>query len=266
MQIEQTEVFIPTPDGQMPAFLYTHAEGDTPSLLLSETLRERDATRTESLRDRQPVVILLMEAFGLTQHIRDVAARIAKEGYVVLTPDLYYRELPNNKFGYDEVEQAMAMMYRLDMQSVEKDIRAALTYVKSQPNVYPDRIGITGFCLGGGLSFLTACKFSAEIAAAACFYGMVFDEWIDAVANITVPVYLFFGGVDPFIPQERVQQIESRFKELGKEYTLKVYPDADHGFFCHERSSYNRSAAEDSWDELTQFFHKHLQLGTHQLQ
>lgn len=236
MQIEQTEVMISTPEGQMPAFLCTPA-----------------------IADRKSVVILLMEAFGLTPHIRDVAARIANEGYMVLTPDLYYRELPNNKFGYDEVEQARAMMFRLDFgKPMEEDLRAALAYVKSQPDVYPDRIGVTGFCLGGGLSFLTACKFSDEIAAVAPFYGVVLDEWIEAVTNITVPVYFFFGGADPFIPNERVKQIESRFKELGKEYTLKVYSDADHGFFCHERSSYNRLAAEDSWRELTWFFQKHL--------
>ncbi|WP_081402813.1 dienelactone hydrolase family protein [Scytonema hofmannii] len=77
--------------------------------------------------------------------------------------------------------------------------------------------------------------------------------------NITVPIYLFFGDTDPFIPLERVRQMESRLKELGKDYTLKVYNDADHGFFCHERSSYNPLAAEDSWRELTRFFHKHLQ-------
>lgn len=237
MQIEQTEAIVSTPDGQMPAFLYASTNSD-----------------------RQPAVIVLMEAFGLTQHIRDVATRIANEGYVVLTPDLYYRELPNNKFGYDEVEPAMAMMYRLDFgKPIEDDIRATLAYVKSQPNVYPDRVGVTGFCLGGGLTFLTACKFSDAIAAAAPFYGMVLDEWLEAASDITVPIYLFFGGVDPFIPLERIRQIESRFKQLGKNYTLKVYPDADHGFFCHERSSYNRLAAEDSWRELTRFFSKHLQ-------
>ncbi|QYO68284.1 dienelactone hydrolase family protein [Leptolyngbya sp. 7M] len=235
MQIEET-VVISTPDGQMPAFLYRSVEGG-----------------------QKPAVILLMEAFGLTSHIRDVAARIANEGYVVLTPDLYYRELPNNKFEYGEVEQAMAMMYRIDFgKPVEEDIRAAIAYVKSQPDVFPERIGVTGFCLGGGLTFLTACKFSDEIAAAAPFYGMVLDEWIEAMSNIAVPIYLFHGGIDPFIPLERIQQIESRFKALGKEYTLKVYPDADHGFFCNERSSYNRLAAEDSWHELTQFFHKNL--------
>ena len=240
MQIKQTEIMISTPDGQMPAFLFAPTEGN-----------------------RKPAVILLMEAFGLTPHIRNVAARIANIGYVVLAPDLYYRELPNNKFGYDEVEPAIAMMWRLDFdKSVEEDIGAALAYVKSLPDVYPDKVGVTGFCLGGGLTFLTACKLSSEIAAAAPFYGVVLDEWLDAVKNITVPLYLFFGGVDPYIPLERVRQIESRFqevgKEVGKDYILKVYSDADHGFFCEERSSYNRSAAEDSWRELTEFFNKHL--------
>ncbi len=237
MQIQQAEVMIPTPSGRMPAFLYIPAEPEC-----------------------KPAVLLLMEAFGVTSHIRNVAARIANEGYVVLVPDLYYRELPNNKFGYDEVEQGMAMMYRLDFgKPMEDDIRAALAYVKSRSDVSPDRVGVTGFCLGGGLTFLTACKLSDAIAAAAPFYGMVLDEWIEAVANITVPVYLFFGGADPFIPLDRVRQIESRFKELGRAYTLKVYPDAEHGFFCHERSSYNRLAALDAWRELTRFFDKHLQ-------
>jgi carboxymethylenebutenolidase len=237
VQIEQTEVMISTPDGQMPAFLYRPVG-----------------------RGQKPAIVLLMEAFGLTSHIQDVTARIANEGYVVITPDLYYRELPDNKFGYDEVEQAMAMMYRINFgKPVEEDIKATIAYVKAQPDVFLDRVGVTGFCLGGGLTFFTACKFSNAIAAAAPFYGMVLDEWIEAMTNITVPIYLFHGGVDPFIPLGRIQQIESRFKELGKDYTLKIYPDADHGFFCNERSSYNCLAAEDSWHELIQFFSKHLQ-------
>jgi carboxymethylenebutenolidase len=245
MQIAQTEVVISTPDGQMPAFLAKPAEGD-----------------------RHSSILLLMEAFGLTSHIREIAVRLANEGYVVLTPDLYYRESPHNKFGYDEVEPATAMMWNLDFgQPMEEDIRAALNYLKSCSQGYPNQIGVTGFCLGGGLTFFTACKFSGaitpegellRIAAAAPFYGMVLDEWIDAIPNITVPMYLFFGGIDPFIPLERIQFVESRFQEFGKEYTLEIYPEADHGFFCHERSSYNRAAAEDSWQKLIQFFRQHL--------
>jgi carboxymethylenebutenolidase len=100
MNVLQTKVTISAFDGQMPAVLFT-----------------------PSAPARKPAVLLLMEAFGLTSHIQDVATRIANEGYVVLAPDLYYRELPNNKFGYDEVEQAMAMMWRLDFgKPMEEDI------------------------------------------------------------------------------------------------------------------------------------------------
>jgi carboxymethylenebutenolidase len=238
MNIEQSEVSIATPDGQMPAILVAPTQ---PEL--------------------RPSILLMMEAFGVTSHIREVAVQIAHEGYVVLIPDLYYRELPPNKFGYDEVEQAMAMMWRLDFgKPMENDLRAALIYVKSHPLVNPNRVGVTGFCLGGGLTFLTACKLSDEIAAAAPFYGMVLDEWMDAAEDIAVPIYLFFGGRDPFISGDRIQQINTRFQKLGKNYTLKIYPDAGHGFFCNERSDYNRLAAEDAWHRLTHFFQQHLSL------
>ena len=231
--IEQTAISISTPDGQMPAFLFA-------------------PTTTEP----KPGILLLMEIFGITAHLQDVATRIAQAGYVVMTPDLYYR-VPHTRFGYDEVEQATAMMWQLDFgQSIEQDIQAAIAALKAQ--VHPNRIGVTGFCLGGGLSFLTACKFSSEIAAVAPFYGMVLDEWIESVKDITVPVYLFFGGQDPFIPRDRIQQVASRFQELGKIHQLKIYPDAGHGFFCNERSDYNPLAAEDAWRELTRFFQKHL--------
>ncbi len=236
MQVEQKEITIITSDGEMPAFMCFPTENS-----------------------RKPAIVLLMEAFGLTQHIKDVALQIADEGYVVIAPDLYYRELPNNKFEYDEVEEAMAMMWQLDFgKPMENDIKATLSYIKSRVDVYPNRVGVTGFCLGGGLTFFTATNFSDQIAVAAPFYGMVFDEWLEAVKNISIPVYLFFGGVDQFIPSDRIKQIDSRFKELDKNYRLKVYPNAGHGFFCHERSSYDPLAANDSWQELMKFFQEYL--------
>ena len=236
MQIKQQEIIIPTPDGEMPAFLALPAENSP-----------------------KPAILVLMEVFGLTQHIKDVTTRIAKEGYLAIAPDLYYRELPNNKFGYDEVELAKSMMYSLDFsKTLTEDIKATLDYLKSRVDVYSDRIGVTGFCFGGSMAFYTATKFSAEIAVAAPFYGVVLDEWLEAVTDITIPVYLFFGDADPFIPSDRVKQIKSRFQELGKNYKLKIYENADHGFFCHERSSYNQLAAEDSWHKLTEFLKKHL--------
>ncbi|MGP1387031.1 MAG: dienelactone hydrolase family protein [Thainema sp.] len=235
-QTQQFEIAITTPDGQMPAFLCQPVASHP-----------------------CPAVLLLMEAFGLTTHIRDVAVRIAQAGYVVLAPDLYYREGVHITFGYNQVADAMATMYRLDFgQPIEQDLKSAIATLKSCDPVDPNRIGVTGFCLGGGLTFLTACRFSAEIAAAAPFYGMVLDEWIDAVKDITVPILLFFGGQDPFISCDRIQHIEARFQELNKDYRVKVYPEANHGFFCHERNSYHPAAATDAWQELIQFFNMHL--------
>lgn len=236
MQIKHTEVIILTPDGEMPAFLAVPVENSP-----------------------KPAVIVLMEAFGLTQHIKDVASRIAKEGYLAIAPDLYYRELPNNKFGYDEVESAKSMMYGLDFRkTLTEDIKATLDYLKLRADVDSDRIGVTGFCFGGSMTFYTATQFSSEIAIAAPFYSVVLDEWLEAVRDITVPIYLFFGGADPFIPIDRIKQIDSRFQELGKNYRLKIYEKADHGFFCQERSSYNRLAAEDSWEEFRGFMNEYL--------
>ncbi len=87
---------------------------------------------------------------------------------------------------------------------------------------------------------------------------MVLDEWIEAVEEITGPVYLFFGGDDPFISCDRIQPIDTRFKQLNKDYTLKIYPEATHGFFCNERSSYHPLAAKNAWCELTQLLQTHL--------
>ena len=235
VEIETSRVSVPVVDEVMPAVLCRPRQGGP-----------------------HPAVLVLMEAFGLTQHIEDVTARIAREGYVAMAPDLYYRDLPNSKFGYDQVNEGVAMMLRLDMSNVVDDIRTVLRFLKSRRDVLAGKIGVTGFCMGGGFTFLTACELSAEIAAAAPFYGMVRDEWIRAVRRITVPMYLFFGGADPFIPPARVQEIDRRFHELKKDYRIKVYPEADHGFFCHERPSYNEPAAQDAWAELTRFFAEYL--------
>lgn len=238
VETELSRVSIPAVDGMMPAVLCRPMQDGS-----------------------HAGVLVLMEAFGLTPHIEAVTTRLAREGYVAMAPDLYYRDLPNNKFGYDEVNEGVTMMLRLDTAKVVDDLGAALRFLKSRADVVASKIGVTGFCMGGGFTFLTACELSAEIAAAAPFYGMVQDEWIQAVQKITVPVYLFFGGADPFILPTRVQQIEGRFRELGKDCRLKIYPGADHGFFCHERPSYNAPAAEDAWVELTRFFAEHLRQG-----
>jgi carboxymethylenebutenolidase len=228
-------VEIRTPEGAMPAHL-AEPEGRGPF----------------------PAVVVIMEAFGLVPHIRSVAERLAGEGYVALAPDFYWRMLPDNAVGYDRLDRAIALMQKVNDAKFTEDMRAALDWLAAREDVDGTRIGVTGLCMGGRLSFLTACALPDRIAAAAPFYGGGIANHLAQADRIQAPLYLFFGEKDAFIPLDQVQRIEARLAELGKTFHCKVYPGADHGFFCEERTSYHAEAAADAWRELTRFFARHL--------
>src|SRR5256886_14341540 len=124
---------IPTSAGAMPAFLARPA-GDRPAA----------------------AVLVIMEAFGLNAHIEDVARRIAAEGYVALAPDLYWRGGTGRAVRYDQLPEAIALMQSLRDDEVVADVGGAIAYLERQPFVRADRIGITGFCMGGRVTFLAA--------------------------------------------------------------------------------------------------------------
>ncbi len=226
---------IQTPDGTMPAFLAL-PDGAGP----------------------HPAMLVLMEAFGLVPHIEDVSRRLAGEGYVALAPDLYYRSLPDNKVGYDELPKAIGLMQKVNDQKVVADLRAAIGSLQARRDVDGKRIGVTGFCMGGRLSFLAARELPGTIRAAAPFYGGGIAGLLEGVERIQAPLYLFFGERDAFIPIDQVRKTESALAAAGKDFKVKVYPEADHGFFCDQRTSFHRKSAEDAWGELTQFLAQHL--------
>jgi carboxymethylenebutenolidase len=205
---------------------------------------------------KKPAVVVVMEAFGLNDHIKAVAGRIAAEGYVALAPDMYYRE-PNNVVGYDQLPDAIRLMTSLRDDKIVADVAAAVTYLQSQDYVRGDRIGITGFCMGGRISFLAACK-NSDIKAAAPFYGGGIGGLLDQAPKITSPMLLFFGDQDPFIPNDEVDTIKATLAKLKKSAEVVVYPGAPHGFFCNERESYRADAAKDAWTRLKTFLGKHL--------
>src|SRR5919197_2686397 len=117
-----------------------------------------------------PAVVVIMEAFGLNDHIKDVTERIAREGYAAIAPDLYYRESPN-VVGYDQLQAAIGLMQTLADAKIIQDLRSVLNHLKAQNFVNADRIGITGVCMGVKIAVLAACKFPEEIKAAVPFYG-----------------------------------------------------------------------------------------------
>jgi carboxymethylenebutenolidase len=226
-------VQIKTPDGQMSAFL-AHPSGE----------------------GKYPAVLVIMEAFGLNEHIKGVASRLAGEGYVALAPDMYYRE-PNAVVGYDQLPEAIRLMTGLRDDAIVADVSAAVSYLQGLSLVRPDRIGITGFCMGGRISFLSAATIPA-IRAAAPFYGGGIGSLLDRAASIACPMLLFFGDQDAFIPNEEVATIGRTLADLHKTAEVKVYPGAPHGFFCDQRDSYRADAAKDAWTRLTAFFAQHL--------
>jgi carboxymethylenebutenolidase len=233
MAISSSTVQIKTPDGTMSGFL-----------------------ARPSAEGKYPTVLVIMEAFGLNSHIRDVASRLAAEGYVALAPDMYYRQ-PNAVVGYDELPEAIRLMTTLRDDAIVSDVSAAVTFLEAQPFVRADRIGITGFCMGGRISFLSACAIPA-LKAAAPFYGGGIGGLLDRAGDIRCPMLLFFGDQDPFIPNEEVARITSTLRDLKKDAEVKVYPGAPHGFFCNERDSYRPDAAADAWTRLTAFLASHL--------
>ena len=203
-----------------------------------------------------PAVLVIQEAFGLNEHIKDVARRVADEGYVALAPDLFHRGGKGRTAGYDDLPKALGLMGALKDEEIVADVAAAIEYLEGQPGVRAGRIGITGFCMGGRVSYLVACALPKKIRAAVPFYGGGIP--IDRTATLDAPLLAFFGAEDAFIPLDQVERLRAQAERLGKQVEIVVYPSAPHGFFCNERDSYRPEAARDAWERTKAFLQRHL--------
>jgi carboxymethylenebutenolidase len=205
---------------------------------------------------RLPAVIVVQEAFGLNDHIKGVAKRLAAEGYVTLAPDLYYRGGAGRTAPYKELPKAIEMMMALKDPEIIEDIGAVVSHLEGDPAVRADRIGITGFCMGGRVSYLAACALGSMIKGAVPFYGGGIP--VERTDGLTCPVLALFGEEDPFIPLTQVAHLRAEASRLGKRVDVVVYPKAPHGFFCDERDSYRAEAAANAWKRTLAFFAQHL--------
>jgi carboxymethylenebutenolidase len=160
---------------------------------------------------------------------------------------------------YDDLPKAIGMMRKLKDAELVDDLKATTAHLRSMPEVGASPIGVTGFCMGGRLSFLSACELPGEIAASAPFYGGGIGALLDRAHKIRCPLHLFFSREDFFISQEEVQRIDARLRALGLDYAIENYEGAVHGFCCEERKeSYHAAAAKDAWAKLEAFFAKNL--------
>jgi carboxymethylenebutenolidase len=211
---------------------------------------------------RHPAVIVWMEIFGVNSHVRDVAERVAREGYVAVAPNFFHRTAPDIEVGYDEAGMAAGIkeMGKLDADQMIADAKAAVTWLRARPDV-AGKIGVTGFCIGGHMSYLTAAE--TDVAAAASFYGGGIaapqgpggkPSPIQRTNKITGRVLALFGAKDGMISQTQVEQIRTALREHSVKSEIVVYPDADHGFFCDQRATFHAASAKDAWERVKKLF------------
>jgi len=190
-----------------------------------------------------PALLLLQEIFGVNAHIRAVAEQYAADGYVVLAPDLFWRQGRRLEFGYDEADwgRAAQCMQRADVAQAQADIGAAAAALRATPGA-EGRLGVLGYCWGGRMAYLALANGHADHAVA--YYGGGIQDCLQRADAIQGPLLLHFGGRDSHIPRAAVRTIAERFA-AREEVDIHLYPDAEHGFNCNHRSSYHqRSAAE----------------------
>jgi carboxymethylenebutenolidase len=215
----------------------------------------------------RPAVLVYMEIFGVNSHIRDVTERVAREGYAALAPDYFHRTGPGIELGYDDAgfARGMPLLNALKADEMIADAKAALAFLRARKDVRGDRIGAMGFCIGGHMTYLTACE--TDMRAAASFYGGGIaapqgpggqPSTVGRTSKIRGRILCLFGGKDAFIPMDQVDAVRDALARAGTRHEVVVYPDADHGFFCDQRASYQEKAAQDAWERVKRLFREEL--------
>jgi carboxymethylenebutenolidase len=197
------------------------------------------------------VVLVCHENRGLTAHIQDVTRRLAKAGYVALAVDLLSRSGGSAALGSDAVP---GILGNTPPEQFVADFRSGWEYLKANPAADVERVGMTGFCFGGGVTWQVATKM-AELRAAMPFYGPA-PEAAD-IPGIQAPVLAIYGGSDSRI-NGGIPAVEAAMQANNKVYEKVIYDGADHAFFNDTGSRYNAEAAADAWKRMLDWFGKYL--------
>jgi carboxymethylenebutenolidase len=205
-----------------------------------------------------PGMLLFQEAFGVNGHIRDVAQRLAREGYVAIAPELYHRTAPSGiEIAYNDFPSVMPHMKALTEKGLSDDVHAAFGWLRDSSHVAPNRIGSIGFCMGGRVSFLT--NSIVPVRGSISFYGgSIAPALLPRAAHLHASMLFFWGGLDKHIQQDQISSVINAVKAAGKPYINVEISDADHGFFCDARPTYNPVAAKEAWSLAMSFFDAHV--------
>ncbi len=203
----------------------------------------------------QAAVIVLQEAFGVNDHIQDVARRVAEQGYVAVAPDLFHRS-GIETVEYSDRDTAMRLIGELGAEQIGTDVGAVVTHLADAENIPADRTAIVGFCFGGRAAFTAATVL--PVAGTVVFYGPGIASGphaaLDQAAHIKGPVLMFAGDADPTIPPGDLAAIQATAQRDNLDLRLAVFSGAGHAFHCDARpAQYVADAAHKAWLNTTEF-------------
>ena len=188
-----------------------------------------------------PGIVLIQEIFGVNSHIKAVADQYALDGYVVLAPDLFWRQQPGVALGYCEADfgNALGFMQKMDFSLAVQDLTSTVAALRARSEC-TGKVASLGFCMGGLLSYLSAAH--AGVDAAVCYYPGSIENRLDQADKVRCPILFHFAGKDHYILPAAVKAVQARFADM-KNAVIEVYPDVDHGFNCWERPAYHQKTS-----------------------
>jgi carboxymethylenebutenolidase len=220
---------------------------------------------------RGPGIVLCQEIFGINDYVREVADLYAEEGYVVLAPDLFWRMEPGVELGYspEDWQRAFGFFQQFDIEAGIADVTASVQALRAHP-ACTGKVGALGFCLGGKLAYLAACRTDADVSVG--YYGVGIDAALEEAKNIRKPLLLHVAELDKFCPPEARERIVQALQGHPK-VALHVYPGVDHAFaraggdhfhkpsalMAHERSIAALKAAIGPHYDLSALWDKHCE-------
>ncbi|CAN5615985.1 dienelactone hydrolase family protein [soil metagenome] len=199
-----------------------------------------------------PGLVVIQEWWGLVPHIEDLCDRFAAQGFTALAPDLYHGETAS------EPDEAGKLMMALNLDQAAKDMGGAVDLLLGSDAVRGEGVGVTGFCMGGGLALKLAVQRAGDVKACVPFYGII--PWEGATPDwspLQAPVQGHFALQDGFFTPEKVRELEATLQGLGKSVELFFY-DADHAFFNDTRPEvYDPEASHQAWERTLDFLRMH---------
>jgi carboxymethylenebutenolidase len=206
-----------------------------------------------------PAVVVIHHGAGVDEFTRTMCDRLAEEGYAAVAPDLFHR------ITEDMLTDGSRRIQHLSDPDIVADVNATVDFLRSNRAINGDSIGVTGFCMGGRVTYLAAVSIPHFKAAVPYYGGNIMVTWGNAdktpfelSSGINCPILFHFGEIDQNPSQEDMAKFDAELTRLGKEHQFHTYPGADHAFMDFTGPRHHKEAADTSWPRTLEFFSKHL--------